>query len=186
MSTDPNSQSWQGSTSDQRRIGDAERDEAVELLRQHMADGRLDYPEFDERLGRAMTARTQPELNALFTDLPTPHPRAMSGSSPMSAFDAQTVRDAWTSSPPVGGGLQSWQQPASLAPRARTPRPWWTHWGIFAVAFVLTMMNGRLGMLIPIAAAWVWWLGPKIAREQEQKRQLEEQEHQRQLGRWDR
>ena len=33
-----------------RRIGDAERDKAAEYLREHMAAGRLDAGEFDERL----------------------------------------------------------------------------------------------------------------------------------------
>jgi hypothetical protein len=58
-----------------RRIGDAERDEAAGFLQEHMAQGRLDAAEFEERLERALQAKVQPELNALFTDLPAPTPR---------------------------------------------------------------------------------------------------------------
>ena len=57
-----------------QRIGDSERDQAAELLREHMAAGRLDQDEFDDRLGKALTARTSADLDPLFTDLPGPKP----------------------------------------------------------------------------------------------------------------
>ncbi len=57
-----------------KRIGDAERDKAVEYLREHMAAGRLDASEFDERLTKALNAKVEPDLDALFTDLPEPRP----------------------------------------------------------------------------------------------------------------
>src|SRR6476619_3817639 len=44
------------------RIGDAERDRAVGYLQEHLAQGRLDATEFDERMGRALQARTASEL----------------------------------------------------------------------------------------------------------------------------
>lgn len=52
------------------RIGDAERDEAVRLLREHLVAGRIDYGEFEERMTQALQARRQGEVLALFTDLP--------------------------------------------------------------------------------------------------------------------
>lgn len=57
-----------------QRIGDAERDQAAELLRDHHTAGRLDQVEFDERLSRALTAKTADELTPLFGDLPGPRP----------------------------------------------------------------------------------------------------------------
>jgi hypothetical protein len=57
-----------------QRIGDSERDKAAEYLREHMAQGRLDADEFDERLGVALTAKTQAQLDPLFRDLPSPRP----------------------------------------------------------------------------------------------------------------
>lgn len=63
----------QGQPSPQR-IGDAERDSAAELLREHMAQGRLTADEFDERIGAALQARVASDLDPLFSDLPGPRP----------------------------------------------------------------------------------------------------------------
>jgi hypothetical protein len=69
-----------------QRIGDAERDRAVELLREHMAQGRLDQVEFDDRLSTALSAKTAGELDPLFSDLPGPRPTGVIEPSP--AFQA--------------------------------------------------------------------------------------------------
>lgn len=53
-----------------KRIGFAERDEAVAQLQEHHAAGRLEAAEFDERMGRALQARTVDDLVPLFADLP--------------------------------------------------------------------------------------------------------------------
>ena len=52
------------------RASDAERDHAVEALRGHAADGRLDLAELEERVAAALEARTQGELTELTADLP--------------------------------------------------------------------------------------------------------------------
>jgi hypothetical protein len=52
------------------RVSDAERNAVVELLGQHYAEGRLDQAEFDERVNRAMAAKTRGDLEGLFDDLP--------------------------------------------------------------------------------------------------------------------
>jgi hypothetical protein len=54
------------------RASHADRDQVVELLRVAAGDGRLSSEELDERLERALTARTYAELATLITDLPTP------------------------------------------------------------------------------------------------------------------
>ena len=62
-----------GSTSSgdpQMRISDAERTEVADRLSKHYSDGRLDQAEFNERLDRAMNAKTRADLNGLFADLP--------------------------------------------------------------------------------------------------------------------
>ena len=56
------------------RIGDADRDQAVGFLQEHMAQGRIDASEFDDRMSRALKARTASELATLFDDLPEPRP----------------------------------------------------------------------------------------------------------------
>lgn len=53
------------------RVGDAERDAAVELINRHFAAGRLTALEREERTEMALTARTVGDLDVLFADLPT-------------------------------------------------------------------------------------------------------------------
>ncbi|WAL69872.1 DUF1707 domain-containing protein [Amycolatopsis cynarae] len=59
------------------RLSDAERDEAIEALSEHVRSGRLDLDEFGTRSARASTARTRSELVPLFSDLPEPHPAVL-------------------------------------------------------------------------------------------------------------
>jgi hypothetical protein len=52
------------------RASDAERDQAVALLREGAAEGRLTLEEFTERMTRAYDARTHGQLDELTRDLP--------------------------------------------------------------------------------------------------------------------
>jgi fatty acid desaturase len=52
------------------RVSDAERQAVADRLAAHYADGRLDQAEFDERSGRAMSAKTRADLSGLLDDLP--------------------------------------------------------------------------------------------------------------------
>ena len=61
------------------RVGDAERNAVAEQLGVHYADGRLDQAEFDERAGRAMSAKTRADLSGLFDDLPDTSTRPQTG-----------------------------------------------------------------------------------------------------------
>jgi hypothetical protein len=56
------------------RIGDDERNKAVELLSEHLSDGRLTQGEFNDRLSIVLQARTSDEIEQLFEDLPGPNP----------------------------------------------------------------------------------------------------------------
>src|SRR5579871_2614026 len=55
---------------DQMRVSDAERQEMADALGKHFADGRLDRSEFDERVHRAMSAKTRMDFAGLTDDLP--------------------------------------------------------------------------------------------------------------------
>jgi DUF1707 SHOCT-like domain len=75
----PYNQSWTrgfsplfgGPYSDEHlRVSDAERQAVADRLAEHFGDGRLDQAEFDERVGRAMSAKTRADLGGLFADLP--------------------------------------------------------------------------------------------------------------------
>jgi hypothetical protein len=62
---------FRGMYSDQHlRVSDAERQSVTDRLAEHFADGRLDQAEFDDRVGRAMNAKTRADLSGLFSDLP--------------------------------------------------------------------------------------------------------------------
>ena len=91
------------------RIGDAERDKAAEYLREHMAAGRLDAAEFDERLSGALTAKFASELDDLFTDLPEPRPNTTprAGVEPFKA-------PPWQSDPASGGQQLAERQPDAV------------------------------------------------------------------------
>jgi Domain of unknown function (DUF1707) len=52
------------------RVSDADRAAVADRLAKHYSDGRLDQAEFDERLDRAMRAKTRADLVVLLADLP--------------------------------------------------------------------------------------------------------------------
>ncbi|GAA2962204.1 DUF1707 SHOCT-like domain-containing protein [Actinokineospora diospyrosa] len=56
------------------RVGTAEREEAISALADHLANGRIDVAEYEQRVTQATAARTRADLTTLFDDLPTPHP----------------------------------------------------------------------------------------------------------------
>lgn len=72
------------------RIGDSEREQAINALGEHYSAGRLDIDEYGERSAKVTAARTRNDLNALFSDLPQPHPRVASptAASPPPAVEA--------------------------------------------------------------------------------------------------
>ena len=70
MSGQPESRDpWSGV---ETRISDADRERAAERLREALAEGRLEMPEYEERLGLVLRARTAAELLPHLADLPGP------------------------------------------------------------------------------------------------------------------
>ena len=57
------------------RVSDAEREEVVERLRLHAAEGRLDVQELEQRLEAAFGAKSREDLAELEGDLPAARPR---------------------------------------------------------------------------------------------------------------
>jgi hypothetical protein len=90
------------------RVGDAERDKAAEYLREHMAAGRLDAAEFDERVSGALSAKFASDLDALFTDLPEPRPNTRQ--VPAEPFQPPP----WQSDPTSGGQQLAERQPGAV------------------------------------------------------------------------
>ena len=52
------------------RIGDAERQRVVDMLRRHTSDGRLTLDEFADRAGQVYAAQTRADLEVVLADLP--------------------------------------------------------------------------------------------------------------------
>ncbi|MGW3266547.1 DUF1707 SHOCT-like domain-containing protein [Streptomyces sp. NPDC001056] len=79
------------------RASDADRERVAEVLRDALAEGRLDMGEFEERLEATYRARTYGELAPITRDLPT-------GTAPASvSFTKEPVPDGSWSSRIVGG-----------------------------------------------------------------------------------
>jgi len=78
------------------RASDAERADVADRLSKHYQDGRLDQAEFNERLDRAMNAKTRADFSGLFSDLPDlPDPADKAG---------QSGKNGQTSRPPFNPG----------------------------------------------------------------------------------
>ncbi|HAM01565.1 MAG TPA: DUF1707 domain-containing protein [Acidimicrobiaceae bacterium] len=56
------------------RVSDSERAEVADILAKHFGEGRLDQAEFDERMQKAMAAKTRSDLAVLLADLPAMTP----------------------------------------------------------------------------------------------------------------
>ncbi|MFB7502839.1 DUF1707 SHOCT-like domain-containing protein [Streptomyces broussonetiae] len=77
------------------RASDADRERVAEVLRDGLAEGRLDMVEFEERLEAAYKARTYGELAPLTRDLPTAV--APAGPTPVSFTKAPAQSGSWAS-----------------------------------------------------------------------------------------
>lgn len=113
-----------------QRLSDADRDAAIEMLRQHFAEGRLDAGEFDQRMGAALEARYAADLTPLFTDLPAPRP---------------ALSDAASEAPP----WQAWTPPA-LQAGPPVPVPW------TAVPGGVQPVPDQRSRAIALARALIW------------------------------
>jgi hypothetical protein len=71
-----------GAANPNLRVSDAERADVADRLSKHYGDGRLDQAEFNERMERAMSAKTHGDFAGLFADLPDLPDGAEPGVSP--------------------------------------------------------------------------------------------------------
>jgi uncharacterized protein DUF1707 len=59
------------------RLSDAERQDALDVLEEHVRSGRLDIDEYGSRSAKVTAAKRVSELVPLFDDLPSPRPSAL-------------------------------------------------------------------------------------------------------------
>jgi hypothetical protein len=109
-------------------VSDDERSHVVDLLQRATGSGALDLPEFEQRVDRALAARTRAELNVLLLDLPglthpdhRPAPPARPAGAPPAARAVETVVDGAVQLSTTLGSLVRkgrWDVPARLSVRA--------------------------------------------------------------------
>lgn len=146
------------------RIGDAERDRAAARLRDYYAEGRLTLEEFNDRLAKALEAKTHADLLPLLKDLP--------GRNLLDPVSLEAEQAYGFSSDPAVAGPQPGQyvvpQPSvPVQPPTELHRPWYAQWWMLLVAILLTSAtDGRfgLGLLVPAAALWIWVIYPSLAK----------------------
>lgn len=81
------------------RASDAERERVAEVLREAVAEGRLEMEEFQERLDLAYRARTRGELRPLLSDLPAGTDTAQTG---------ELAGTSGSAAPSTRGGTGRW------------------------------------------------------------------------------
>jgi hypothetical protein len=89
------------------RASDADRERVAEVLRDALAEGRLDMAEFEERLEATYNARTYGELTPITRDLP------VAGVTPPHAASVSLVKEpvgsgSWAGRVVGGAGTSSW------------------------------------------------------------------------------
>lgn len=142
--------------SDELRIGDRERDEAVSYLREHHSTGRLDTLEFDDRMSKALEARTRRELDQLFLDLPYPKPSSGSTvANPYAVYGPEPVYDI----APAPMPSPSDNRPIQVHPAT----PWYAQWWMILVAVMLNAVTD-VWFFIPAMAIWLWFIYPSMVR----------------------
>jgi DUF1707 SHOCT-like domain/FHA domain len=102
-------------TPDFLRASDAERDQAIDKLRNEFALGRLSHDTFVIRMQTALGARNRNELAGLFTDLPPRRPRL-----------PERIRAAWRSlRRPAGTAGSAAPGRTALVPPGSQPGQFW-------------------------------------------------------------
>ena len=133
-----------------QRIGDAERDAAVEALRAHHAAGRLDLGEFDDRMSQALSARTQDQLTPLFRDLPPVdgNPQALAiPATAQPAAVAEPAKPANRTAKTVMGVVSGLIWPAIIIANFAAD---WKLWWLFLIPiFVLPAIWGAINQNDP-------------------------------------
>ncbi|MBT0769319.1 DUF1707 domain-containing protein [Kineosporia sp. J2-2] len=122
------------------RIGHAERESAVTALKRHHEAGRLDDEEYRERSDRALAARAQHELDALFTDLPASSPGHTPPAGPITA----------TPEPVAAPGIPDTTDRSVL----KLPEPYATT--VVSITPILAVI------LFFVTGTWLWFLAIPI------------------------
>jgi hypothetical protein len=117
------------------RVGDTERQQALQVLGEHMSAGRIDIDEYGERSAKITTAKTRGDLMALFYDLPDPRPQF---ATPVAMFPE-----------PSNAPARRWE--SAVVPAVGVA---------VVIAFFALVRNPLIFLLIPaVAILWGQWNG---------------------------
>ncbi|MFC7544991.1 DUF1707 domain-containing protein [Plantactinospora sp. GCM10030261] len=138
------------------RASDADREAVADRLRGALSEGRLDLPEYDERLRRAYAAKTYDDLSGLLTDLPETAPPERSGLAPTPPQPASPVPDAGSAAP-GGPGARSGR---SAVTRGWLLATWSSYLSVVAITvaiwLVTSLMSGEWQYFWPVWVAGPW------------------------------
>lgn len=136
-----------------QRIGDAERDRAIEWLREHRVQGRLDETEFDERLTAAMSAKTSSDLDPLFSDLPDPRPGLALATTPGFTAPLNATPAGLDLTPPTTQAASSgkkWNTALVVASSIAWPLTLlllfatsWSYWWLIFIPIAISSIAGK-------------------------------------------
>jgi len=134
------------------RIGDEEREDAVKRLGEHYEAGRLTAEEHTERIGRALEAKTEAELAALFTDLPGGHQTgASAGADEGWAGPWGWSRPPWTTAENAAGTAGRGEPGAGPGGAFGPGRPAWAWRGpLGKIPFPLLIAMGVIAVIASI------------------------------------
>jgi uncharacterized protein DUF1707 len=118
------------------RLSDAERDEAINTLSEHVRTGRLDLDEYGTRSAKVTAAKTRGDLAPLFADLPEPHPSVLvtTGVQPAPSRPSPVARFGGRALVPIAGLI-------ALLLLFTVARGMW--WLVFLLPAVVLMVAGR-------------------------------------------
>lgn len=150
---------------EERRIGTRERELAMGALDEHRRDGRLSTAEYTARSATAAAARLRSELDALFDDLPEPHPVYPGDRRPASADPAGRGPDPTAGTAPAAPSTRREDDlPELVLPTGAALA---RHVGTLSVftpviAFGLFALTGFrfpvIFLLVPVALGVLGWL----------------------------
>jgi hypothetical protein len=118
-------------------VDSADRRTAIRALAEHRAEDHLTEAEHDRRRELASRARTRGELNALFADLPAPHPLIGDGSTGGVAWVANVAR--------AGNGAGLMLVTGGLIALGAVLAGWWIPALIFACLLVVAGVFATVG-----------------------------------------
>lgn len=134
------------------RLSDAEREEALDALSQHVQTGRLDLREFDTRSAKVTAATTRRDLAPLFDDLPAPLPSALHTAGPPND-PARLPRSA--SPAPAPASTPARRASAGIVPIAAI---------VAVILFFTVAKNPAVFLLVAVVAVVAGWISSRGGR----------------------